>query len=188
MGLLGPHRATPYPKQRRNGPKRALCVTPNDVVGGEHPEGILNCFNLTKKSLTSKENPTGRFAPPRMRLTCRAALAAVLLSSAGAVRLQPGSAALGATRAAALRASRVECAAPASNAAEQRARLAIEQMDRELTIQRNRAEVNSLFKQEHDRWGWGCEVGVGTQRIAAYCPCPCRSPAPQRVHLLHPHE
>ncbi len=30
-----------------------------------------------------------------------------------------------------------------------------------MVIQRNRADVNSLFKEEHDRWGRGRGAGVG---------------------------
>lgn len=37
-------------------------------------------------------------------------------------------------------------------------RARIERLEREVTVQRNRADVNQLFKEEHDRWvqeGWG---------------------------------
>jgi hypothetical protein len=41
-------------------------------------------------------------------------------------------------------------------------REAIERLERDLVVQRNRAEVNALFKEEHDRWGWGgVEGGAG---------------------------
>lgn len=38
----------------------------------------------------------------------------------------------------------------------------IERLERDLMVQRNRADVNSLFKDEHDRWvgGWAGMSGL----------------------------
>lgn len=49
-------------------------------------------------------------------------------------------------------------------------RAAVERLERDLVVQRNRADVNSLFKEEHDRWagqqrvGCGCVGGDGWRR------------------------
>jgi len=65
--------------------------------------------------------------------TCRAGLAALLLGSASAVQLAPGTSSEAASRAAGLRAGRVACSAPISDAAE-RARAADELMDMDVKL------------------------------------------------------
>lgn len=47
-------------------------------------------------------------------------------------------------------------------------RARIEHLEKDVVIQRNRADVNALFKEEHDRWEWAGGGGsIGVSRLGA---------------------